>query len=281
MNDEQHFSDDYDEHLRIENEFLRIKLKAQYGDAFQFEGTEHLTPEIENGLLKKAMEYEEEYISNKQITIFERLGKPNFLLPQNCTASDVKVELNKIIDLLTVHEIILKFNHGPYDDMVVYEFITQEFFKQKVDKRTIPGIQEIFVYEDFKPNHNAAILKQTHAFLLHWFWRSFNESCAEISWHCVSSTGEQFTREDVINKLNMFFHSFENFTNDGYNIDAIQFTPTSNKQVLMGHAEGVIKYDAILENGDIIQYKGPYKLYMQYENNWWSIFNFIMPGYSL
>jgi hypothetical protein len=49
----------------------------------------------------------------------------------------------------------------------------------------------------------------------------------------------------------------------------------------MGYAEGTLKYDAILENGEIIEYKGAYKLYMQLEENWWSIFSFIMPGCSL
>jgi hypothetical protein len=281
MNDEQQFSENFEENLRIENEFLKLKLKAQFGDAFKFEGYEGLTPEIENSLLKKAMHYEDEYLNNKQITIYDRLARPAFLPIAQLTAEKLKEAVNNIFQLLEAQEIILKFNHGPYEDEVLYQFLTEEFFLQKVDKRSIPGIQSNFVYEDFKPNHYAAILKQTHAFMLHWFWRSFNESCAEISWNCVTAKGIQLTREDVINKLTMFFESFENFTNDGYNINDINFTLPTPNSIGMGYAEGTLKYDAILENGEVIEYKGAYKLYMQLEENWWSIFSFIMPGCSL
>jgi hypothetical protein len=41
---EEKFSDDENENLRIENELLRIKLKAEYGDAFQMESNENLPP---------------------------------------------------------------------------------------------------------------------------------------------------------------------------------------------------------------------------------------------
>ena len=34
MEKDELFSDDPEENLRIENDFLKLKLKAQYGDAF-------------------------------------------------------------------------------------------------------------------------------------------------------------------------------------------------------------------------------------------------------
>jgi hypothetical protein len=49
----------------------------------------------------------------------------------------------------------------------------------------------------------------------------------------------------------------------------------------LGFSEGTLKYKAFLENGEFIQYQGPYKLYMHLEDGWWSIFNFIMPGFKL
>ena len=42
MEQEESFSDDPEENLRIENEFLKIKLKAQYGEAFEMETTEQM-----------------------------------------------------------------------------------------------------------------------------------------------------------------------------------------------------------------------------------------------
>jgi hypothetical protein len=59
MQDEEKFSDDYAENMRMENEFLRLKLKAQYGDAFHMESNAGLPPEIENQFLKSMMAFED------------------------------------------------------------------------------------------------------------------------------------------------------------------------------------------------------------------------------
>ena len=47
-----------------------------------------------------------------------------------------------------------------------------------------------------------------------------------------------------------------------------------------GFTEGMIKYDAVMENAEIIHYEGPYKLYMQRIDKYWDIFYFIMPGFA-
>jgi hypothetical protein len=47
--EEEKFSEDPTENMKIENEFLKIKMKAQYGDGFfMSEGDGSLPPEIEN-----------------------------------------------------------------------------------------------------------------------------------------------------------------------------------------------------------------------------------------
>ncbi len=48
----------------------------------------------------------------------------------------------------------------------------------------------------------------------------------------------------------------------------------------MGHAEGMVKYDAVLENGETVHVEGPFKLYMQLEEEWWQIFYFHWPGFE-
>ena len=86
------------------------------------------------------------------------------------------------------------------------------------------------------------------------------------------------SREDIIARMNIFFEAFSHFKDDSYNIDNISFELQEEKG--MGFAEGMLKYDAEMDNGEVLHYKGPYKLYMQLEDNWWSIFYFIMPGFK-
>ncbi|MEO7766857.1 MAG: hypothetical protein ABIS01_05500 [Ferruginibacter sp.] len=78
MAQDENFSDNLQENLSIENEFLKIKLKAMYGDALQMENSAEMLPEIEKQFLKNMMAFEEEYGNAEYTTIYERLGKPAF-----------------------------------------------------------------------------------------------------------------------------------------------------------------------------------------------------------
>lgn len=274
------FSDDLQENLRIENEFLKIKLKAQYGDAFQMGINADMPPEIENQFLKSMMAFEDEYANAEYTTVYERIGKPAYKTAGEMDEAEIKRAIKKILGILKSNEINLNIIDGPYPDPVIYRFITEELFAMKVETTPIAGMTTNYVYEEFHPNHHADIVKRTHTFLLNWFARKFNEYCTELSWHCITADGEQLTREDIVGKVNIFFDAFEQFKDDGYNIDNVSFELQEEGQRGMGFAEGMLKYDAVMENGEIIHYEGPYKLYMQMEDKWWSIFYFVMPGYK-
>ncbi|RYD70282.1 MAG: hypothetical protein EOP53_25700, partial [Sphingobacteriales bacterium] len=63
MKNEEKFSDNEEENLRIENELLRLKMSAQFGDAFKMESMHDVPPEIENKFLQNIMEFEEQFNS--------------------------------------------------------------------------------------------------------------------------------------------------------------------------------------------------------------------------
>lgn len=276
----ERFSDDLQENLRIENEFLKIKLKAQYGDAFQMGINSEMPPEIENQFLKSMMAFEDEYANVEYATVYERIGSPDFKPVEEIPKASLNAAIKKLTALLNKNDIVLNICDGPYDDEIIYRFITEELFTIKVEKKPIAGMGCNFIYEEFHPNHKADIIKRTHTFLKNWFQNGFTEFCTELSWHCITADGNQMTREDVINRMNIFLHAFHQFKNDGYNIDKVSFELQEEVERGMGFAEGILKYDAEMENGEIIHYEGPYKLYMQMEDKWWSIFYFVMPGFK-
>jgi len=274
------FSDDPQENLRIENEFLKLKLKAQYGEAFQMGINAEMPPEIENQFLKNMMAFEDEYANAEYSTIYERIGKPVFKPVAQITAAEIKLAVKNITTLLAKNYISLDICDGPYPDETIYRFLTEELFDIKVERKPVAGIDSHFIYEEFHPNHKADIVKRTHTFLQNFFKRHFNEYCTELSWHCITAEGVQLTREDVVSKMNIFFEAFEKFTSDAYNIDETSFELQEADSRGMGFAEGVLKYDAVMDNGETMHYEGPYKLYMQMEDNWWSIFYFVVPGFK-
>lgn len=280
MEQHEEFSDDAQKNLQIENEILRIKLKAQYGDAFFMAGNAAMPPEIENQFLKNILAFEDEHANTDYTTVYERIGKPTFKPAENLSKPQLADAIKKINTLLQKNDITLHIHDGPYPDEIIYKFITEELFAHEIEKKPIAGMGANYIYEKFHPNHKADILKRTHTFLHHWFKRDFNEYCTELSWHCATTDGQKLSREDIISKMNIFFEAFSEFKDDGYNIDNTNFSLNDENPTGMGFAEGMLKYDAIMENGEKIHYEGPYKLYMEMEDNWWSIFNFVMPGFK-
>ncbi len=278
--DEEKFSDDPTENMKIENEFLKIKMKAQYGDGFfMVEGDNSLPPEIENQFLKQMMSFEENFEKAEFISLYEKIGSPQFKKLDDLKPDEITGEITRLTTAMEEHGIMLNINDGPYPDEVIYKFITEELFEQEVEKESLlSGGFWHFSYEEFYPNNKIEIEKNTHEFLQHWFTKDFDEYCTELAYHFITADGKALDRTTFFKKVNMFFDSFVAFKNDGYNIDDIKFELHENDEG-MGHAEGTLKYDAELENGEIIHYEGPFKLYMQREEKYWSVMYFVMPGF--
>ena len=76
--EQEKFSEDSTEHFRIENEILKIKLKLQFGEAFQMENKAGFPPEIENQFLKDIIALESAYENVEYITVYEKIGKPPY-----------------------------------------------------------------------------------------------------------------------------------------------------------------------------------------------------------
>jgi len=278
MEEEEKFSEDPIENMKLENEFLKIKLQAQYGDGFFMKGDAALPPEIENQFLKNMIAFEDNSKNAELTTVYEKIGSPAFKKVNELEKEEVATALESITVAMQEHGVSLDICDGPYPDEVIYTFITEELFGLEIEKESMFGGGWHFIYEEFYPNDKVDIEKNTHEFLKHWFTRDFDEYSSELAYHFITADGNEIDRKVFFEKLNMFFESFTAFKNDGYNIDEIKFE-LYDKESGMGHAEGKLKYDAIMENGEMIHYEGPYKLYMHREDKYWSIMYFVMPGF--
>jgi len=78
MDNNEKFSDDPQENFRIENEILKIKLKAQYGDAFFMQSNESMPPEMENQFLKNIIAFEDAHANAELTTVYESIGRPAY-----------------------------------------------------------------------------------------------------------------------------------------------------------------------------------------------------------
>src|ERR1017187_4045975 len=92
-------SDDPEENLRMENELLRLKLKAELGA--ESHSAEDLDPGIENEFLKNVMAFEQNWANAKPAKVYDLLGKPDFKKVGDLNDEKIEEELEKITDLLS------------------------------------------------------------------------------------------------------------------------------------------------------------------------------------
>jgi hypothetical protein len=264
--------------LSIENEIMKIKLQMQFGDDFVMKSNGSLPPEIENQFLKQIMAYEDNHKNVEEVSVFERIGKPDFKKVAELKSDELSKELIRLNELMESKGIMLNICDGPYDDAVIYKFITEELFLENVEKEFVENSICNFIYEEFHLNDKAEITKNTVKFMEHWFAREFDEHSYELANPMITAEGKVMPLSDLFKKMSLFFEAFEDFKNHKFMIGEVSFELQSEGNG-MGHAEGLVKYDAVLDNGEVVHFEGGYKLYMQRQGNWWDIFYFVMPGF--
>ncbi len=187
MEHNEKFSENPGENFRIENEMLKIKLKAQYRDAFFMEANEAMPPEIENQFLKNIIAFEDGHANTEQTTVYETIGNPAYKPADELSDTEIVMELKGITAIMEAHQFALHLNDGPYEDRLIYKFITEGLFAHEIDKTPVFGMGWNFIYEAFHPNDKADIESNTHEFLLHWFTRSFNEYSSALGYEFITA----------------------------------------------------------------------------------------------
>ena len=272
---DQPLSNDPEENMRMENELLRLKLQAELGGRSHSSG--NLPPEIENEFLKNIFAFEQNYANSKRTIIYDLLGKPEFKKTEDLDDGAIVLALEEVTNLLAKKNIAVHFDEE-YDNRTRYHFITEELFQKETDDFKIPGMTTNFDYEEFHPNHKKDIQNRAIEFLSEWFKQSFNESSWELADHFILPDRRVLSKKDIVAQLKNIFNAYKAFTNEEYFIKEIKFELNENSG--LGHAEGGVKYNAVLENGETVVIQGGFKLYLSNENGWWSIFHIVFPGFK-
>jgi hypothetical protein len=285
MNEEQEekFSDDPMEHFRIENEILKMKLKAQFGDAFQmFTEGESIPPDLENQFLKNMIQFEENYQNAEFETIREKLGNPNFPTAESLQPNELKKAIETVQHKLEEYNIKVDFLYEGYDNVLKYKFLSEELLDKEIEKELPDGATCNFIYEEFHPNHQEDLQNLTHQFVLAWVTKNIEDIKSTLAKDMLDVNGNRYKEADVVKKVEHFFEAFDHFKDDGFNIDEVKYTlqNTEEEETGMGHGEGALKFDAVIENGEEIHYEGPYKIYYCYEFGYWYVMSFVMPGFN-
>ncbi len=266
---------DPDENKRMENELLQLKLKAELGVEAHISAN---TPaSIENIFLKNMLAFEKGLAEAEEINIFGLIGKPDFIPETKLDDFSVDAALNKLMDLLNEKQIALDFL-GTYDNRTKYKFITEELFEEKVMNVQLPGMIMHFIYEEFHPNHKLDIEHKAEKFIKSWFSQEKEQLSFSLADAMVLPDRRIWKKNKVMERFAMVFDSYLLFKNGKYQIEDINFE--IKEDIGLAYAEGLMKYTALAENYDKIEFEGPFKLYFTLEYEWWSIYYFVIPGFE-
>ncbi len=269
------FSDDPEEQLRFENEILKLKLRAELGG--QMEELQDMPPELENMFLKNVIAFEQQHANGTTISVYEMIGKPAFEKETALDDASVSAALQNLTERMEEKHIVVDFA-AEYTDREKYRFITEELFEHETMEIEIPEMVIHFSYEDFHPNHTISITERANEFITDWLGQKLNDQSWELADQLLAADGRIFAKAEITEKIKHIFEAYTSFENGEYSIDDVSFQ--LSPQGGIGHAEGMIRYDAILETGETLPVEGPFKLYMQLEEEWWQIFFFHWPGFE-
>jgi hypothetical protein len=280
--EEEKFSDDPEENLRMQNDFLKMKMMIESGAQFGGSSDGGLPPEIENQWLNNIMEFEKASKEAKPVKIVDLLGNPVFKEEANLNDNEFKKEFSRLEMLLEEKGIKVDFTRER-DDRFKYQFITKELFEHETTFIAIKGMTTYFHYEEFHPDHKLDLEKLTDQFLQDYLDKKLDEDTMYISDHFIEPNGNVLSKVDLMKQFHAAFDVFKTIENTSFTIEKMDFElkeAMEDDQQGMGFSEGEIKYDIIFPGGERKKIHGPFKIYFSLQWDWWQIYFFYLAGFN-
>lgn len=248
--------------IRQENEFKKMKMNLESGAIFPDDLSKDLPPEIEGQFLDSIMMFEKAFRNAKQIAVYDKIGRPDFVPENVLNDKEVIESLEKIENILRQNGLNLEVL-ADYDDeeRLIYKFITEELFNLEVDDISIPGFNTNFIYEEFHQNHKYDLKRESIDFLNMFFNKKHD-------------LYEKYYSENIRNKieLNNFRSLFKKFKLKLYSIIDIILDDENAKTTFNIDFWG--KMDG---NENKIIFSGEGSINFEYKNGYWHVVAVILP----
>jgi hypothetical protein len=252
--------------IEQENEFKKLKLSLEHGAEFlDFKSKTDLPPEIEGQFLDYISNFETAFKNAKPISVYEKIGKPEFKAAATLSDDELVVELERIEAIMRQNNLNLDVlcdyeNEG----RLIYTFITEELFLSETDDMNVFGMTTNFIYEEFHQNHKYDIEHGCADFL-----RSYFDKTSDFY--------EQYMQEDAENhiELNHFRTAFDSFS----------FNKLETSETTFGEENGIttfeIDFSGIMEGShETLSFIGKGTMSFNYKYGYWYVKNVKLPSIS-
>lgn len=148
----RHHDQDITGKLRMENDFIKMKLMLEHGASFQSgKDSKPLDPATEYVFLQQVLAFEKQQRNGPRMTVFKKLGCPEDIRELS-TIPDEEIpealaELHRRMNRQGIHLSSLRDDISPRE---MYRFMTGEFLDVELPLHDTPGLH-CFVYDAFHP----------------------------------------------------------------------------------------------------------------------------------
>lgn len=260
--------------LHAENNVLKVKLALEHG--MQMENTSTLSPGVENQFLKSVYAFEQQYKDAKRVSVYDYLGSPAFSKADTLTPEQTSEELSRLRSIMADRNIELDCI-CEYDDAIVYRFLTEELFAHEMDDMCIPGMITHFIYEEFHPNHDYDLRRQTGEFMDLVFSRPWNADFHEIILsRQVTFCANVYDCMSISSIIQTFQEAHTSLNIDRMDIAEVVIDPG----LTQAHVSGTLSVSGNMKQGEKIRYEGIFSFHFIREDEYWNIDAFNLPGLS-
>ncbi len=261
-----------EEELRAENNVLKVKLKMEYG--MQDTDTSSLPPHVENEWLKYINAFEQQYKDAKVTSVYDFIGRPTYSKWDALTHEQIAVELERLRAILEANDVALDCI-CEYDDAVIYRFLTEELFSHEMDLIRIPGMTHHFIYEEFHPNHDHDLRRETERLLTSIFEKEWNEEyderilSREICW-----AGKSRDRRQMSAIITAFQEAHRSLVISSLDIREVHI----DLHAAIARVSCAVSVFGKTADGLNVTYEGPCLLHLVSEYDSWFVSEFSIPG---
>jgi hypothetical protein len=265
-----------EEKLQAENELLKLKMMAEFGANFNEETTsEKLSPAIENEWLNHIYNFEKLHSNAERIKLYDFIGKPEYKPENVLFEQEISVELERITGILHKNNIVLDCI-CEYDDRTIYKFITEELFEHEMDNVRIEGMFSNFIYEEFHPNHEYDLKKDTDEFIHQLLETEWNEYSTYTLPNKMIDNGIEISIEEFSKKVVLFQKAWKSFEITNKEINHVAYELEKGVATVIMQ----LQYSAYPEKGNFEIFSGKASFGFKYEFGYWYLNEVSVPGFN-
>lgn len=263
-----------EDELKAENNLLKLKLGLEHG--MQMSESGDLSPDVENQWLKSVYAFEQQYKDAKRVKVYDHIGRPSFMRSDQLSIIEITGERQRLQSIMAENGVELDCI-CEYDDVTIYRFITEELFEHEMDDIRIAGMTYHFIYEEFHPNHDYDLRRDTTRFLRALFGRQWNAEYDGIMLNsAITFSGKEYDRLGMAAIIQTFQEAHSFFRVKSIDITSVFFDAEAAK----AEVRATVNVSSRMKHGGKIQYEGDCLLHFVREYDFWSVCDFHIPGFS-